>query len=235
MSGLTDRRVMVVGGTGNVGRHIVAAQLEAGAAAVVVPSRSERRLEALAAWLDAGARERLVPLVGDMSDERDAARLLAEAGPMDGAVASLGGFVAAPRVVEATRADLEHALGGYVVAHFMVARALIPALAARGGGYVMINGPLAFAPLYPGAGLISIATAAQAMLAMVLMKEEAEGPVRVNEVVIYSSFGRGGEDRNQVTGEDIGRYVGYLLSSEGAAVRNRTIHLKTREALAAVA
>lgn len=230
MSNNRHATYMVVGGTGNVGRHLVGAQLKTGAT-VVVPSRDPRKLEALAGAVPPDQAGRLRTLVGDMTDEADAARLLNEAGPLDGAVASLGGFVEAPSVLSAPRADLERALDGYLFAHLAVAGALIPHLEERGGGYVTINGPLAFAPLFPGAGLVSIATAAQAMLARVLMEETAADRVRVNELVIHSSFGWGNEAENEVTGEDIGRYVAHLLSPEGEGIRGRSIHLESREAL----
>lgn len=230
MVDLHGKRILVAGGTGNVGRHLVQAQLAAGAT-VVVPSRAPEKLDALEGGLAPGHRTRFVPLVGDVTDEGDAPRLLQRAGPLDGAVASLGGYVPAPSLLDAEVTGLQRALQGYVIAHFAVARALIPALRG-GGGYVMINGPLAFEPMFPGTGLVSIATAAQAMLARVLMKETPETAVRVNEVVVYSSFGRGDEGRNRVTGSDIGRQVAYLLSDEGAGVRGRTIHLRSPDALA---
>jgi NAD(P)-dependent dehydrogenase (short-subunit alcohol dehydrogenase family) len=220
---------MVVGGTGNVGRHLVQAQLAAGVR-VVVPSRDPHRLAALEQFLPPDHAGQFVPAVGDMAEERAAARLLHEVGPLDGAVASLGGFVQAPSVLDAPRSDLERTLEGYLFAHFAVARAIVPHLRERGGGYLMINGPLAFDPLFPGAGLVSIATAAQAMLARVLMNENSETPVRINELVIYSSFGWGEDEHSAVTGEDLGRYVAHLLSPDGEGVRERTIHLRSPEA-----
>lgn len=228
--GIEGRRVLIVGGAGNVGRHLVQAHVDAGAT-VIVPSRSPERLEALASFISSGGRDRIVPVTGDITSGRDQPGILREAGPIDGAVASLGRFVAASSVLEAPQGDLERALHDYLLAHLMVARAVIPALRARGGGYVMINGPLAFDPLFPGAGLVSIATAAQAMLARVLMREVAGTGVRVNELVIYSSFGRDNEEDNVVTGADVGRYVAYLLSDEGAAVSGECIHLRTPDAL----
>jgi hypothetical protein len=93
----------------------------------------------------------------------------------------------------------------------------------------MISGPLAFAPMMPGTGLVSIATAAQAILSRVLMREAEGTPVRINEMVIYSSFGWGSDDRNEVTGADIGRYVAYLLAKQGAGIRGETIHLRSKE------
>lgn len=230
MPGHGGRRVLIVGGAGNVGRHLVQAHVEAGAT-VIVPSRSPERLDALASFVSAGGPGRVVPVTGDITSDRDQPDILRKAGPIDGAVASLGRFVAAPSVLTAPQGDLDRVLRDYVLAHLTVARAVIPALRARGGGYVMINGPLAFDPLFPGAGLVSIATAAQAMLARVLMQELADTGVRVNELVIYSSFGRDDEDANAVTGADVGRHVAWLLSDEAAAVSGESIHLRTPDAL----
>jgi hypothetical protein len=117
------------------------------------------------------------------------------------------------------------AFDGYIGAHLATARAVIPALEPGGGGYVTIQGPLAYEPLFTTTGLVSVATAAQGMLARVLMKELAESRLRVNQVVIYASLGWGNDDQSPVSGADIGRYVIYLLSDAGAGARGQTIHL----------
>lgn len=226
---IEGRRVLIVGGAGNVGRYLVRAHVDAGAT-VIVPSRSEERLEALASFISSGGPGRIVPVTGDITSGQDQSDILRQADPIHGAVASLGRFVAAPSVLESPQGHLERVLQDYLLAHLAVARAVIPAIRARGGGYVMINGPLAFGPLFPGAGLVSIATAAQAMLARVLMQEVAGTGVRINELVIYSSFGRDNDEDNVVTGADLGRYVAYLLSDEGAVVSGECIHLRTPEA-----
>jgi NAD(P)-dependent dehydrogenase (short-subunit alcohol dehydrogenase family) len=231
MTSLTDNRILIAGGTGNVGRHLVAAVLAAGGTAIV-PSRTEAKFEALKREHAAHAG-RLVPLMGDITDPQASADLVGRAGSIHGAVASLspGSFIAAPSILKAPIADFRRALDGYLIAHFTVAQSVIPALERLGGGYVMIDGLLAFES-YPGTGLVSAATAGQAMLARVLMQELAESRVRVNDLVLYSSFGRGQDDENVVTGADIGRYVAYLLSSRAADVRGQTIHLTSREQLA---
>jgi hypothetical protein len=41
------------------------------------------------------------------------------------------------------------------------AQAIIPALELQGGGYITIQGPLAFEPLFTTTALVSVATAAQ--------------------------------------------------------------------------
>ncbi len=229
---LNGRRVLVAGGTGNVGRVIVAALLDAGAA-VAVPSRSPEKLDRLRAEVGPAHAERLVGIEGNVADEGDAERILDEitsrGGPLNAAVASLGRFVAAPSVLSAPPADLQQALDGYLLAHFNVARAVIPALSETGGSYTFINGPLAFEPMFSGTGLVSIATAAQAMLARLVMRETEDTPVRVNEVVLYTRFGWSDQNarKDPVGQDDVGRYVALLSSSKGAAVRRRTIHLNT--------
>jgi len=232
---LADRTMIVAGGTGNVGRVLVGQMLDLGAT-VVVPSRSKEKLEGLRGQVG-GAGERLMTVEGDIGDEEEAPGLrdsiIGRVGPIDGAVASLGHFVPAPSVLEAPRADVQKALDGYLLAHLGVARTLIPALRERGGSYTFINGPLAFAPLHPGTGLVSIVTAAQAMLAQVTMAEMEGTPVRVNEVVVHTPFGWSDKDeqRGVVRQHEVGRYVALLASPLGAEIRNRTIHLNSREVL----
>ena len=46
MPTLTDKRILVAGGTGNVGRHLVDAVLAAGGTAIV-PARSSEKLAAV--------------------------------------------------------------------------------------------------------------------------------------------------------------------------------------------
>jgi NAD(P)-dependent dehydrogenase (short-subunit alcohol dehydrogenase family) len=226
VTALTDKRILVAGGTGNVGRHLVDAVLAAEGTAIVL-SRSAEKLATLAQARDGAHDGRLVPLLGDIGDVHEAAALLERAGPLHGAVASLGSFVATPSagILASSSVDLQSALDGYLAAHLAAARAVIPALEPQGGGYVTIQGPLAFEPLFTTTGLVSVATAAQAMLSRILMQELAESSARVNEVVIYASLGWGDDDQGAVTGADIGRYVTHLLSDEGAGVRGRRIHL----------
>lgn len=228
------RTVVVAGGTGSVGRVLVDSFLQSGAR-VVVPSRSEEKLSDLRSHLDPGApTERLVTIEGDIGDEEKAPRLVEQIdereGPIHAAVATLGRFVAAPSLFEASVADLERVIDGYLIGHFVAARALIPAI-EEGGSYTLINGPLAFRPMSPGAGLVSTVTAAQAMLARVLMDQV--DAVRVNELVLHTPFGWGEEKEKAapVRQEQVGRYVSHLASSRAADTRAETIHLDSQEVL----
>jgi NAD(P)-dependent dehydrogenase (short-subunit alcohol dehydrogenase family) len=229
----------VAGGTGNVGRHIVAALLQRGAT-VVVPSRSERKLEVLRSSVSE-ARERLVTVVGDVADEEDGARIRDRItgglpSGLDAVVASLGRWANAPSILAATRADLVQALEDYVVAHFVVARTFLPVLVKHGGSYTSINGPSAFGT-WPGSGLVSIATAAQSMLARVLAEEMApSGSVRVAELVIYPSAWIGPDDTGgggPIDGPAVGRYVAAIVA--GSVTGGPTLYLDSDEQIAALA
>jgi NAD(P)-dependent dehydrogenase (short-subunit alcohol dehydrogenase family) len=229
---LAGRRALVAGGSGNVGRWVTAALIRAGAT-VAVPSRSAERLAVLRSHVGAAGADRLITVVGDVGDEADAERVrnrvVEQIGGLDAVVASLGGYVPAPSVLASPVADLRRALEGYVVAHFVVARTLIPVLEERGGSYTFINGLLAFQPRFPGTGLISISSAAQAMLARVVMKERESAAVRVNELVLYTSFGRADDAARNAGGvarEDVARAAAWLASDEAREVRGRTIHLE---------
>ena len=232
MGGMVDlagKRILIAGGTGTVGSYLVTAQLEAGAT-VIVPSRDKAKLDALASG--AAHPERLEMIIGDITDEDDGKRIVAGAGRIDGVIASIGRFVSAPQVLEASRADLERALASYALAHFAAVRSLLPAVEQTRGGYVMINGSLAYEPDSSGTGLVAIAGAAQSMLGRVLAKERSDRGARINEIVIYSSFGRGNDDANEVKGGDVGRYASFLLSDAGAHVKGQVIHLRSRGDLA---
>ena len=242
---LEGRTIVVAGGTGNVGRYVVGGLLEAGAT-VVVPSRSPDKLEAIKAVGQNGSTGRVVTVLGDVTDEVDGPRIVQglrnEVGPLHGAVASLGGFVPVPSILEASREQLATALEGYVRAHLGAAQNLVPALEG-GGGYLFINGPLAFDLWSPEASLVSVVTAAQAMLARAVAKEVdgppsesrrsvPSAPPRVNELVIYTAVGWGEADKKSpVSPRDIGRYVAHLLSERAESTRGETIHLRSPDQL----
>src|SRR3954470_2768196 len=92
---LSDRVIVVAGGTGNVGRVLVRGLLDAGAT-VVVPSRSTTDTRDLTSG---PAGDRVTLLRGNVADDRDAGRIrdavLERFQRIDGVVATLGHFVPA--------------------------------------------------------------------------------------------------------------------------------------------
>jgi NAD(P)-dependent dehydrogenase (short-subunit alcohol dehydrogenase family) len=235
---LAGRTVLVAGGTGNVGRYLVRALLDHGAN-VIVPSRSPERVAALRDRLGDRGVDRLSSIVWDLRDETTVDRLRDQlpstARSLHAVVASLGHFVAAPSLLAAPLADLQNALNDYLIAHFLAVRTFLP-LIGQGGSYTFINGPLAFDSLFEGTGLVSVATAAQTMLARVVMKETQHMPVRVNEVIVHTLFGSDdkGTAPAAVAREDVARYVVYLASATGSGIDGQIVHLDSREPLQAV-
>lgn len=241
-SQMIDTTVVVAGGTGNVGSYMVSGLLERGAR-VVVPSRSERKLEELRSFLrsrDAGGGDRLYTLHGDVGDEAGAEALREQirsaAGAPDAVVSSLGRFVPAPSVLDATAKELQQVIDGYLLAHFVVARTFIPDLKESGGTYTLVNGPLAFDP-WPdsAAGLVSIVTAAQQMLFRVLVEDLESSAVDVFELVNYAYIReRQTQPGSSLSGEDVGTFVAHLIAGETGASHGESIHLKSPEQLEAV-
>jgi NAD(P)-dependent dehydrogenase (short-subunit alcohol dehydrogenase family) len=240
MDSRTERTVVVVGGTGNVGPFVVRSLLERGAT-VAVPSRSQERLDGLRAHLgeqlDADALGRLHTFVGAAADEGAGAavreRIVAELGEPDAVVASLGEWVAAPSVLAAPTEELQRALDGYVLNHLRLARTFVPALREAGGAYLMLQGPLAF-DLYPGfdAELISIATAAQQMLFRALAQELEGSSVRIAELVCHTFIReRVTQPGAPVPGEAIGAYAAHVLSDAAAAPHGASIQLSSPDQL----
>lgn len=236
---LHGQNVIVAGGTGNVGSFIVRALLERGAN-VVVPSRSEQKLDGLRQHLGSVAGgavlDRFHGFIGDLSDEADAERLseriVGEVGPPDAALASLGRWHSVPSLLSARADDFEPVLDGYLLAHFRVARTLLPLLLDAGGVYVSVNGPLAF-KLWPGSrtDLVSIATAAQHMLFRALAQELEEQPVQVIELVTHAFIrNRQTQPGSPLPGEAVGAYAAYLLSG-AADAHGDSIRLRSMEQL----
>lgn len=233
MDRLDNKRVLIAGGTGSVGQYLVRAHLNAGAT-VIVPSRCQAKLDALSVSVamahEPHERARLHTVVGNITSMDEAPRILEVAGALDGAIASLGEFVAArASILDASEADMRSVLDSYVLAHFATARAVLPVLRERTGVYVLLNGALAYSASYPGTGLVRIATAAQAMLARVLRDDEAHRGVRIEELVLYSSIGRGHDDENPVTGHDIGRFATQLIARPMSAMSGGSVHLRTTD------
>ena len=110
---LDGRKIVVVGGTGNVGSFVVRSLLEMGAF-VAVPSRSSQRIASLQNLVREssgdGALDRLHAFGGDLSDESKAdelrSRIRAEIGNVDAVVASLGQWQSASSLLSAGRHDL---------------------------------------------------------------------------------------------------------------------------------
>lgn len=233
----SDKLCMIAGGTGGVGEGIVRAFLRAGAT-VVVPSRSEDRLAALAGSIDPALRGRLVPWTGDIGDPDDAVRLRddigARHGPLDAVVATLGGTWdgKAPTISMSMETwDAYHRSN--LRAHFVAARTFLPALAGRpGSSYTLLGGISALRPI-PFYSPVAINSAGQLMMAEILMAEMKGSQVRINEVLCgyINTRARAAAARPEwITADEVGEFCAYIASPAGAMISGAVLRLGDRPA-----
>jgi NAD(P)-dependent dehydrogenase (short-subunit alcohol dehydrogenase family) len=213
---LDDRRFVVVGGAGVAGEAVAAGLLRRGAT-VAVTSRTEARLAAVRAVLDS---PRLHGYVGGTSDLAGAEavrdQIVAELGPVDGVVASLGGWWEGPPLTRLDPAVWHRILADNLTSHFIAARGYLPALVGRPDAvYVMLGGVGGALPL-PHAGPVSVTGAAQTRLLEVLAAERTG--VRLHEVriltpVVTRHWDRPDREPDWLTGEQVGDYLAEVVSA----------------------
>lgn len=211
---LAGRKVLVAGGTGDVGEGIVRQALAAGAD-VVVPARSPERAALLQERVP-HPRLSIVEAAFSVPEEADALRRrLREYGPLDGIVASIGGWHQGPLLLETTPDAWQAMLGSHLTPHFALARAFLrgDALVPH-GTYVQVLG-IAAEQAVPRAGPVSITAAAVDMLGRVLQAESQSGGPRVCQLMIRSPVATRRRERVRPewpTADDVGRAAVGLLA-----------------------
>ncbi|MGB0748544.1 MAG: SDR family NAD(P)-dependent oxidoreductase [Magnetospiraceae bacterium] len=204
---LPDRRVVIFGGTGDVGEGLVRSWLKTGAH-VIVPSRTESRVEQFRQVLsDLGDTDRLSFDVGDYTGF-DAATSAADRisdtfGPVTDVVASIGGWWQGKPTWEISEAEWQRYYIDVSTAHVATARAWVPRLPET-GSYHMILGGSAQMPV-PGASIISMQQAALLMMRHVL-SEEVGNKTRITAQILGPVITRARTrvDPDWVTNEQVG-------------------------------
>jgi NAD(P)-dependent dehydrogenase (short-subunit alcohol dehydrogenase family) len=233
MTAASGRIVVIAGGTGNVGTHLVRAFLVNGDT-VAVPSRSAVKIEELRHYLgqhiSGSDMERLHTFVGDVADPKAgptiAEKIRAELGQPRVVIASLGHYRASESLLHTPPSELEGVLEDYLYAHFAVAQGLLSTLRDRGGSYVFVNGPLAF-DVWEGSALVSIATAAQHMLFRSLARELAGSNVRVVELVNYAFIrDRQTQPSSVLSAEAMASRAIELIASTDMSLHGQSVHVR---------
>lgn len=134
---LTDRVVVVTGGAGGIGSALARRFAAEGAAAVVVADLHAEATRATAEAVGPVAH----PAVLDVTDEEQVRALVADTerryGRIDLFCANAG--VATGGGVEAPDTDWDRAWRVNVLSHVYTARAVLPAMLARGGGHLLMT------------------------------------------------------------------------------------------------
>ncbi|MFI1705000.1 SDR family NAD(P)-dependent oxidoreductase [Streptomyces griseoruber] len=211
--------VVVGGGTGNIGEGIVRAGLKSGAT-VVVPSRSQTRLDALQRYVtDAGIDATRLELVRTDIGTFDGARDFVESvaskhGRIDLSVASLGGWWSGPPLLHTEDSAWKSVMANNLDAHYYFARHAVPIVSRTGGAHILIGGPGNLLP-NPRSTLITIAGHAQLALSQLLDAEAKPLGGRVYQLFVANIFdrqrGRQHDDGNErpdvITPDQIGSKV----------------------------
>ena len=134
----TRKTIFITGATAGIGRH-AALHLASRGHHVIATGRRLAELEALAAAAPAGA---ITPLRLDVNDPADIARATAEVGRLTGdrgvdVLINNAGYATAGPLVELADAELRAQFETNVFGLMSVARALLPAMLARGHGRVL--------------------------------------------------------------------------------------------------
>ena len=131
---LAGKRALITGASRGIGRAIASAYAAAGAD-LVLAARSQDELDTIAATVRALGRDcRVLPT--DLAEPEEVTALAAAAGPLDILVNNAGAGVWAP-VAELTLADYELMFGVNMRAVFLLTRAVLPGMRARGSGQII--------------------------------------------------------------------------------------------------
>ena len=178
MSALAGRTALVTGASKGIGFAISQKLAEAGANVVMV-ARTRRELQASACELDAGA------FVADVADARSVNRLLgalAERAIRPEILVNNAGLFKIAQLLDTTPEDFESTLRTNVMAPFLLARALAPAMRGAGRGHIVTIGSIADRHAYAGNAAYAASKFGARAMHQVLREEMRGSGIRVSLV-----------------------------------------------------
>jgi NAD(P)-dependent dehydrogenase (short-subunit alcohol dehydrogenase family) len=174
---VSDRTVLVTGGTGGLGAAVTGAFLEEGWR-VVVPWIAERELERVT------EHERLELVQADLFDPDAVAGAVGAAGPSLRALVNLvGGFAIHDRIHETPVETFEEQLRLNLRPTYLACSAALPAMLAAGSGSIVCVSSRAARRPFSGAAGYVVAKAAVLALVDALDAEYRKDGVRINAVL----------------------------------------------------
>ncbi|MCW5922133.1 MAG: SDR family oxidoreductase [Saprospiraceae bacterium] len=232
MAALSNKTAVVLGGTGGVGEGIVKSLLGAGAS-VVVPTRSDHKIERLQAYVGPELAANLLIRKGSVNNE-ESARELAEFLSqqykfIDIAVASLGGWHQGFPLYGYPMSDWERILRDNLTSHFLAIKTLVPMLNPDSGYYFHING-FSAEEAFPMAGPVAMTAAAQKSLMQTLAREVDRTGIKVYELILgpmktRDRLKRGHGEEDWYFPEEIGDYIrGQILMNHQDEVVHYLLH-----------
>jgi NAD(P)-dependent dehydrogenase (short-subunit alcohol dehydrogenase family) len=232
---MSGRIVIVTGGAGAVGSTVSRRWLEAGASVLVV----DHRQSTIDAWRDGLAEEswlaRASTLATDVATEAGAVHMVTQAAAAfgrqpDTLIHLVGGFAAAAVEDDSAPGTWDRMMSINLTSAFQCYRAMLPALRANGGGWIV--GLSSKAANNPGPRISAYAASKAALGALTtsLSAEVRSAGIHVNLIVastIDTEANRQamGADRARdwVTPDDIADATMYLCSTRARSVHGATL------------
>ncbi len=175
--------VIVSGGTGALGRAVVAAFLEAGDRVLVPWIDKGEREEVAKLWHDALAAGRVRLIAADVAEESGASQVVAGLECVDILVNAVGGFAGGSPVSETNLELWDHMFRINLRSAVCMSRAVVKGMRGRGRGAIVNIASRAAYDRPAGLAAYSASKDAVIVLTETLQKELAGLEVRVNAVV----------------------------------------------------
>jgi NAD(P)-dependent dehydrogenase (short-subunit alcohol dehydrogenase family) len=228
------RGAIVTGGTGALGRAVVAALVSRGAR-VVVPYRSAKDWDALRASLPEAP---LQGLPADLADPDAARAFVDEAaawlGVLDGVAAVAGGWTGGATFEAAPKDEWDRMIRGNLTTVYAVCRAALPHLLKQGGSVVAVGARIVETG-GAGAAAYVVSKAGVQALTRVLALENRDRGVRFNCVapglIDTARNRRAMPDADATTWTSpaaIAEVIAFLLSSASAPVTGALVPVDAR-------
>jgi 3-oxoacyl-[acyl-carrier protein] reductase len=242
MAALAGKVALVTGAGKNIGREIALTLARDGAAVVVNGRRDQQAIEGVAGEIER-LGGRAIPVLGDVAVEADVARLAEAAaqafGGVDIAVSNAGLRRQTP-FLEITLAEWREILSVALDGTFLLARAVVPQMIARGGGSFVALSGISTHIGTPNRAHVSASKAGLEGLIRAMAVELAPHGIRANAVAPGSIDTQRGASagvlpathsdaaiplRRKGMVEEIAAAVRLLAGPEGGYITGQTIHV----------
>jgi NAD(P)-dependent dehydrogenase (short-subunit alcohol dehydrogenase family) len=231
------RVIIVTGGAGGVGQTVSKRWLDAGASVLVVDHRQDTIDEWLSEFSHPSWAGRLATLATDVTTEAGANAMIERASTAFGKSADtlihlVGGFAAARVEDENAARTWERMIAVNLTSTFQCYRAMLPALRARKGGWIVGLSSRAASSPGPGISAYAASKAALGALTSSLSAEVRAAGIHVNLIVASTidtpanrkSMGEADAAR-WVTPDDIADATMYLCSDQSRSVHGATLEV----------